>query len=457
MFRELGVIAARLHDTRNSASLTQEEFEARRLDKFRRLVRHASKHSDYYADIIRERGIDIETCTPADFPVLTKSILMANFDSIVTDKRITKKAISDFLERSKDPSEKYLGHWRVMHTSGTSGEVGYFLFDTADLLRMALSSDFRRRRRMMAMMGKREKRRARGGRMRMAFYGATGGHFAGVTMTTMASRGLARLFVDVETFEINSPLPGTIERLNAFQPDMLGGYTAALRMLGEKQREGLLKIAPIGIAATGETCTSADMEFLRACFGAEVTSAYGCTEHLGLGASDPGGETMTLNDANLIFEFYEDHSVITNLFNYTMPLIRYRMSDILIPVPRNDPNDRRLVIRNLVGRTERMPTFLNAAGIEDFISPHIINEIFVPGVMRFQFRMTGPSSFRFLAVLDRELDAAGRTAAVEGLNRRLGEILSQKGLSNVTFEVQVVDDIPVNTRTRKFQLIIDER
>src|SRR6185436_16214948 len=97
----------------------------------------------------------------------------------------------------------------------------------------------------------------------------------------------------------------------------------------------------------------------RGCFGAEVTSAYGCTEHLALGASDPGGETMTLNDANLIFEFYEDHSLITNLFNYTMPLIRYRMSDILIPVPLNDPDDKRLVIRNVVGRTEKVPTFVN--------------------------------------------------------------------------------------------------
>ena len=37
---------------------------------------------------------------------------------------------------------------------------------------------------------------------------------------------------------------------------------------------------------------------------------------------------------------------------------------------------------------------------------------------------------------------------------RLAEILAQKGLGNVTFEVEVVADIPLNERTRKFQLIV---
>ena len=80
---------------------------------------------------------------------------------------------------------------------------------------------------------------------------------------------------------------------------------------------------------------------------------YACTEHMMLGISNPDGDTMTLMDDNLMFEFYEDHSVITNLFNYTLPLIRYRMSDIMRPV--SAPEARRIVIQNLVGRTEQMP------------------------------------------------------------------------------------------------------
>ena len=247
MLEEAGVIIGKLMTSRSSRSLTQEEFQDRQLGKFRRFVRHAVTHSEYYADLTRERAINIDTCTPADFPLMTKSILMGNFDRVVTDKRITKKAISDFLERSKDPTEKFLGRWRVMHTSGTSGEVGYFLYSNADWLRGLLGGAMRQRRRRLA------RRPAHKGKFRFAFYGATGGHFAGVTMTTAFNSGIGRLFAEARAFEVNSPLPGTVEQLNAFQPDLLSGYTAALRMLAEKQTAGLLKIAPLAVAATGET------------------------------------------------------------------------------------------------------------------------------------------------------------------------------------------------------------
>ncbi len=383
--------------------------------------------------------------------MLTKQVLMENFDRIVTDPRVTKQAVADFLTRSKDPNDRFLEDYTVMHTSGTSGEVGYFLYSGADLGSLMSSMVGRRGRRQRSRV-----RRRNWGRFRVAFYGATGGHFAGVTSFNMMAHGPARRFLKLGLFEINAPIQQTVDGLNAFKPDMLGGYTTALRMLAEKQKLGQLDIHPVAIAATGETVTKADMAFLSQAFGgATVTSAYGCTEHLGLGGSNPGGETMTLTDDNLIFEFYDDHSVITNLFNHTMPLIRYRMGDVLKVV--SAPGDRDLVIENLVGRTELTPTFTTRNGATDFISPHIINEIFVAGVARFQLRMTGAASFRFLVCLETGLDAAAREAAVGAVRARLKEILAQKAMDNVTFEVETLDAIPLDPRTRKFRLIVDDR
>lgn len=103
-----------------------------------------------------------------------------------------------------------------------------------------------------------------------------------------------------------------------------------------------------------------------------------------------------------------------------------------------------------------MPLFVNGTGGKDFISPHTINEIFVEGVTRFQMQITGPTSFRFPICVEPQLDGTRRAAAVAGVAARLREILAQKGLSNVTFEVPIVEDIPVNERTRKFQLILAE-
>src|SRR5580658_6329258 len=146
-----------------------------------------------------------------------------------------------------------------------------------------------------------------------------------------------------------------------------------------------------------------------------------------LGVSSPDGESMLLTDDNLIFEFYEDHSIITNLFNFTIPMIRYRMSDILLPITA--PGVRPIMIRNLVGRAEQMPTFQNSAGATDFLSPHTINEIFVKGVTRFQMQITGPTSFRFPFCVEAGMDSRNRLIAADAVAARLKEILLQKGHS----------------------------
>ena len=428
---------------------TRAELEAAKAQKFRALIRYACARAPYYANIIRERGLDVNTCKVGDFPLLTKSILMANFNDIVTDRRITKEVIADFLTRSIDPKERLFNSITVMHTSGTSGEVGYFVYARSDYGRLRAAAMRNREvyRGLLPGFGRRLRR------LRLAFYGATGGHFAGVTGMASMQTGIQRLFVDARSFEVNTPLPAVVAGLNQFKPDALWGYTTALKMLGDEQRAGRLHIQPAAIAASGEMVTKADMQFLSAAFdGATALSMYACTEHLMLGISNPDGESMMLMDENLIFEFYEDHSVITNLFNYTLPLIRYRMSDILRPL--SAAGAPRILIQNLVGRTEQMPVFVNGAGAKDFISPHIINEIFVKGVTRFQMQITGPSSFHFPICIDAGLDEPERAAAAAGVRTRLAEILAQKGLGNVAFEVQIVADIPLNERTRKFQLIV---
>lgn len=446
----MSILLGKLREYRRNARMSAEQFAAMKQEKFRRLARHVGEHSPYYKDLIRERGIDLDRCVPGDFPPLTKSILMANFDRIVTDRRITKAGIADFLTRSTDPAERFLNRFRVIHTSGSSGEVGYFVYSKEDWARGSAQN---LRQRQQPMPKKRHS-----GRMRMAYYGAIGGHFAGVTMVSAATGGLAKWFLDCRLYEINTPLEQTIARLNEFQPDFLFGYTGALTILAGRQREGILRIAPIAMGTAGESMGATDKKTLEDAFGCPANNGYGSSEHLFMGTVIPGRTTMQLYDDELIYEMFEDHSLVTNLFNFTVPLIRYRMADILRPVAhKSDPASPYLEVESLVGRSEMMPAFRNEAGTEDFISPHTINEIFVAGVARFQLQITGANSFRFLICLDAQLSAGDRQQATTGVDVRLREILAQKKMSNVEFEVVVVEDIPVNPRSRKFQLIVDAR
>jgi phenylacetate-coenzyme A ligase PaaK-like adenylate-forming protein len=433
---------------RRNSRLTRAELEAGKLEKFRRLVRHVEPRSAYYRRIIAERRIDLDTCTPSDFPVLTKSLLMKHFDEIATAPEVTKSAIAEFLTRSHDPMELFLGRYRVIHTSGSSGEVGYFVYS---------SSDWARGTTMRRQSGRPVRKGGAKGKFRVAYYAAVDGHYAGVTLISSFKTGLARFFAELELFEVNDPLPDVVARLNAFQPEVLIGYTTALKILALEQRRGTLKLdRVIYITTAGEITTTADMALLTEAFGCPVVNSYGCSEHLGMGASPPGGDKIVLYDDDLCFEINADHTLVTNLFNHTLPLIRYRMTDTLLPMPSGE-HAPYLVIENIVGRNELLPRFRNRDGVEDFISPHTINEVFVAGVTRFQVHLTGEAEFRFMICLDSSLDAAQRNAAVAAVAARLREILARKHMQNVQFEVVPTDDLPVNPRTRKFQLILDRR
>jgi phenylacetate-coenzyme A ligase PaaK-like adenylate-forming protein len=442
-----------MREFKRNSRMTREQFEAMKLSKFRKLVAHVQQRSPYYAELIKERGIQSSTCRPTDFPVLTKPVLMANFDRIVTDQRITKQRLAEFLTHSTDPNDLYLSEYHVIHTSGSSGEVGYFVYSQAD---WASAGAQGMRRRSASSASPRKKRKSRG-RFRAAFYGAIGGHYAGVSGASMAKRGIAKWFVDMQLYEVNSPLPQVIEQLNDFQPDVVSGYTTALKFLAGKQKEGLLRISPTAIGTTGEAMTLADKAILEDAFGCEASSMYGCTEHLMMGFSTPGGKSMILYDDDLHYEFFQEHCLVTNLYNYTLPLIRYRMSDILRPVANSQLTTPYIEIESLVGRTEMMPMFINRDGAEDFVSPHTINELFVAGVTRFQMHLLSKTSFRFMVCLDSQLNPAQRAAAVTGMERCLRQVLDQKLMNNVTFDVIATDDLSVNPKTRKFNLIIDAR
>src|ERR1700733_10070519 len=200
---------------------TRAAIEAAQMAKFRALARHAQARSPYYARIIQERGIDLDRCVPRDFPILTKSLLMANFDDIVTDRRATKQVIAEFLSRSIDPKERLFDELTVMHTSGTSGEVGYFLYSPTDYARLRAAA----LRNRQAFRSRLPRLGFNFRRIRLAFYGATGGHFAGVTGVASMQRGLGKWFIDARAFEVNTPLPEVVGAINEFRPDALWGYT----------------------------------------------------------------------------------------------------------------------------------------------------------------------------------------------------------------------------------------
>jgi len=428
---------------RSNQKLSRSEFLERRLARFREFAAFVKTNSPYYRRIMDERKIDPASCVPDQFPVLTKTDLIKHFNDIITVRDVTYQNIADFLHKPSSPETMLRNRYVVIHTSGSSGEVGFFVYDpkawahaVAGLSRAKGFSFVQRRRK------------------RIGFMGATQGHFAGVTSASAVRAFPLNLFYALRTFEINRPLREAIVGLNAYQPDIVVGYGTALKALAEKQLEGELKIKPEVLTNSGEPLLAADRQIIEQAFGQCVRNFYTCSEHMFMGLKEAWQESMCLFEDELIFEINPDHTLITNLFNRTLPMIRYRMSDILTPLQSREHHPYQ-AIAEVAGRVESQARFKNRHGSVDGISPHTINEILVPHVRQFQMRLRDPESFDFAVVLQAGIHQDQKHQALTAARSTLSAILVEKEMHNVRFDVLPVDEIPVDPRTGKFRLILN--
>lgn len=428
-----------LWDQHCNTRMSREQLEAAQLRKFRRLVTYAQRHSPYYRALIEEREINPARCVPTDFPVLTKLEVIQHFDELVTDRRITRARITEFLASSTDPAEMFEGRFHVVHTSGTSGTVGYFVFSHAAWIKGSVHvvrvSPLRWRR-------------------RTAFIAATRGHFAGASLMLTGNEGSNWFFYNVRALDVGQPLSQIIEGLNRFQPKMLCGYATMLKVLAEAQERGELHIKPTQLGSGGEPLLPEVKAYLERVFKVRVFNDYASSEHLHMAMTLPGCEGMFLMEDDLIFELNEDHTCVTNLFNETMPLIRYRMDDVLVPEPGLTNKYPFTRVKEIVGRNEDTLRFTNSHGREDFIHPIVIVEFIVSGLNGWQIVLESDTSFRFRARLDASLTPDEQRTTLEQIRKKLSAILDEKEMSNVKFQIDPVDTLEIDPHSGKFRLVL---
>ncbi|MDB6140539.1 MAG: phenylacetate--CoA ligase family protein [Verrucomicrobiaceae bacterium] len=428
-----------LWDHRQNARMTRAQLEMAQLKKFRRLVLDAQKRSPFYRDLIRDRHIDPLTCVPEDFPVLSKGEVIEHFDDIVTDRRITRQRIADFLSRSADPEELFEGRYHVLHTSGTSGTMGYFVFSHEAWIKGASHGV-----RVAPLKWRR----------RIAFIAATRGHFAGVSLMLAGNDGANRLFFDVRAYHVGQPMAEIVEELNRFQPQVLSGYATVLKMLGEAQERGELRISPHQVGNGGEPLLPDVKAYLEQVFKVPVMNGYASSEHLYMALTLPGAAGMHLLEDDLIFELGPDYTCVTNLFNDAMPLIRYRMDDVLVPDNVGHSPYPFTRVKEIVGRQEDALMFLNDFGREDFIHPIVIVELVVQGLIGWQIVLESKTSFRFRARLDTGLAADQCEHTRASIRQKLSAILAEKHMTAVRFDIEEVEALAIDAVTGKFRLVV---
>ena len=357
----------------------------------------------------------------------------------MTDRQITSEKISKFLKGSNDPSDLFSDQYYVLHTSGTSGDMGYFVFSLAEWTRGAATA----LRYTPLGLSKR----------RLAWFGATQGHYAAASLAASTQRSATRWIYDIATFEINAPLAPSLDGLNAFQPTILTGNPTGISVLAEQQLAGKLSIAPNYVQMSGEQVRASDRDLIEQAFGVPLLNIYACAEHLLMGLECPKYGGMYLFEDDFIFEFRRDHTLVTNLYNYTMPMIRYRMNDVMVACEDKSPVLPFKKVE-LTGRSEHVPRFVNERGEEDFILPMIFNNIFIKNMRRCQLRLIDQSTCELHICCTEGLDPDQQAQVAQEAHQQFSEILAQKQMRNVRYEVKVVDDLPIDPHSGKFQMIV---
>ncbi|MDY0357083.1 MAG: hypothetical protein RBR19_14470 [Sedimentisphaerales bacterium] len=421
------------------------ETQKRRL---RRLLEHVLSHSTFYRTYYRTHGITADKLDGLELrhlPPIDKQVVMEHFDALVCDPAITRAGIERFLRNCDNPGVRYKGTYRVMHTSGSTGQPGLFVYSAADW-RIA-----------QALVGTRVLRyRPTLGRIRYAFLVKSSGHYAGVQLAQSASRlGFKKLLLSID-----DPIDRTLERLQRFQPHLLGGYPSGLAMLAEQQLQGNLHIQPRKIIGSGEHLDSGARALIESAFATRPVNLYAASESLAFGASCPHHKGIHLFDDWHCFEIdgapggARGRLTLTNLYNYTQPLIRYKMTDEIeladTPCPCGRPF---LLAKDIVGRTEERLWFEKADGTRDCIHPAVIATLYMPGLTKLQAVQTGPRELLL------RLKTAGESEEIVlHVKRGVAKALRQKHLDrDISIRTEIVDEIPNDPVTGKYRLVVPHR
>lgn len=401
------------------------------------LFQHAIKHSPFYRELYR----DFEPGRPValeDLPIIDKKTVMENFDRLVTDPRLKLVDLEAHL-RHLATDDYYLGEYRVMTTSGSSGFKGTFVFNRNEwstLMAMIL--------RASSYVGIAPRLP---NRVRIAAIGA----HSPLHMTYRAAVTFDFGLHKILRLQATAGIPEMVKALNAFQPELIQGYPSLVALLAVEQMEGRLDIHPRVISVGSEVLAEDMAQKIREAWGITPLNGYGTTEgifatecsfHRGLHLFEDLGIMEVVDEQNRpVPDGTPGHKIlITNLFNYTQPLIRYEISDMVTMATEPCPCGRpfRLISR-IDGRSDDIIYLDSHEGQAVPVHPiHLRSPMAAASEVK-QYQVVHEKDGLHLRIVLREGVPGEEVAA--GIREKLKGKLESLGVRVPEIRVQVVDRI----------------
>jgi phenylacetate-CoA ligase len=351
----------------------------------------------------------------AELPVMTKEQMMASFDELPTDRRLTRARAEQQLAACADEPGLLYDQYVCLASGGSSGLRGVFVQTVGEYAEFAASIFRRAMARVSAAAGGLPP----GGLQVAIVAGASPVHSSG--FAAAVARGYPVRMIPAPA---TLPTGEVVRRLNDAQPPALLAHASTLVLLAGEQRAGRLRISPQAITSMSELLTERDRISVRDAFGVPPTDQFVSTEGL-VGHSEPGGAVLSFATDMCIVELVDADNrpvpdgvpsakvLVTNLHNHTQPLIRYELTDQFIRRPAaGDP----YLHATVEGRADEVFRYGKVT-----IDPLVIRTVMVrtPNAIEYQVSQTG-RGIDVTVVTDGALDRAALASSLEHSLRTAG-------------------------------------
>ena len=438
------LLAAVLDALNKKTPASRQEMLQLREKKLRKLLRYAYAHSPYYRESFSKAGIterNIDTMPLTAFPTIDKTAFMDHYEQILTVKPFSQNELRQFDESGE--SGLFRNQYHVVHSSGSTDTPKYFVYNNREWIqvqsRNVQSAAFGLSREQVvdACEG-----------LRVLYIAATGGRFGGLMVVSF----IAKLFgTRLQVLNVNEPLSAWSAMLRTYRPNMIVGYATALNMLADLiNREGI-PLDMRRVVSCGEYLTPDVRAYLERTFRQNVINCYAATESLALGIEPDAREGMLLYDDLNYLEFANGQLYLTNLYNYSQPLIRYAISDRMRPADNCGTYSVYTHVVLIHGRLDDILCFTDPTGSKAFLHPTVLEDFSIPGLKDYQFRQASDNRFE---VLVETQEGADTPEVCTLLRQAIDQVLARNRLSFLSYHLITDEPILVDPVTGKKRLTI---
>jgi phenylacetate-coenzyme A ligase PaaK-like adenylate-forming protein len=418
-----------------------EPLGAYQLARAGRIAAEARERSPFYRELYR--GVRLPLRTLEDLPLTNKALVMANFDRLFADPWVRRDALDEYFAQPFRYDRRFLGKYLAFHTSGSSGRPGYIVWGEREFGRsvgliLAGQMDRSRRERGAATVRLGE---------RSVYVGVTDDYVGGNSWAHALGR-----FSQLRILSLFDPVEKLVAVLNDYQPGLLASKPHVVGALAREQLAGRLRLTKLKrVTVAGENLTPGLAELIEGAFGVAPSNSYSACETGPIARQTGRARELDVFSTAVVVEILDDAGrpvreygrpgrvVVTNLYNRTMPVLRYELGDVACFVPGPVPFGR---LGFIEGRATSTLEFRDGGAVHG-VAEYPLWSVHVKGLAQYQIAQTGGMALEIR--LEWQPGHEDRAGARREFARRLDEIMGhQPWWPRVGVTYREVDQIAPN-------------